>query len=220
MERTKNFWAFRRTHALAAEIDDFLEKLTHSALAFSLAVKSYVEFGYNDDFEDKLQQVRALETNADNLRRSIEVQLYSRTLIPESRGDVLGLLENLDNIINLFEGALWQFSIEKPTIAEVYRKDFNVLVDMTIKTVESVVLASYAFFRNIEEVSDHNSKVRFYETEADKVSTKLKRAIFDSDMDLAHKAQLRNFVEHIDNPANWAEDVADRLSIYAIKRRI
>jgi hypothetical protein len=220
MERIKNFRIFRRTHALEVEIDEFLEKLTHSALAFSLAIKSYVELGYTEDFEDKLQHVRKLETDADNLRRSIEAQLYSRTLIPESRGDVLGLLENLDNIINLFEGALWQFSIEKPEIAEIYRKDFGALTDMTIKTVESVILASHAFFRNISEVNDHNSKVRFYETEADKISTKLKRAIFNSDMDLAHKAQLRNFVEHIDNPANWAEDVADRLSIYAIKRSI
>jgi len=164
--------------------------------------------------------VRSLETDADNLRRSIETQLYSRTLIPESRGDVLGLLENLDNIINLFEGALWQFSIEKPIIDKIFHKDFGVLTDMSIKTVESVTLASRAFFRDIDQVSDHNIKVRYYESEADKVSTRLKRAIFDSDLDLAHKAQLRNFVEHIDNPANWAEDVADRLSIYAIKRTI
>ena len=61
----------------------------------------------------------------------------------------------------------------------------------------------------------------FYEKEADKVSTKLKRAIFDSDdLELANKSHLRNFVEHIDNIADWSEDVADRLAIYAIKRSI
>jgi len=58
----------------------------------------------------------------------------------------------------------------------------------------------------------------FFEKEADKVSTKLKQAIFSSDMDLSHKMHLRNFVEHIDNVADWAEDVADRLAIYVIKR--
>lgn len=220
MELTKEFRIFRRTHALATEIDEYLEKMTQSALAFKLAVKIYVEQGCTDEFEEKLQHVGSLETDADNLRRSIETQLYSRTLIPESRGDVLGLLENLDKIINLFEGTLWQFSIEKPGIAEKFHKDFGILVDMSIKAVESVILASRAFFRDIEVVNDHNIRVRFYESEADKVSTRLKRAIFDSDLELAHKAQLRNFVEHIDNPANWAEDVADRLTIYAIKRTI
>jgi len=84
--------------------------------------------------------------------------------------------------------------------------------------VETLVLASRAFFRNIDAVSHHNHKVMFYEKEADKVSTKLKKAIFSSELDLSRKSQLRNFVEHIDNVPDWAEDVADRLAIYSIKR--
>ena len=60
----------------------------------------------------------------------------------------------------------------------------------------------------------------FFEKEADKVSTKLKKAIFGSNLDLSQKKQLRNFVEYIDNVADWAEDVADRLAIYYIKRTV
>ncbi len=52
------------------------------------------------------------------------------------------------------------------------------------------------------------------------MGTKLKRAIFASDLPLSRKAQLRNFVEIIDNVADKSEDVADRLSIYTIKRTI
>ena len=66
--------------------------------------------------------------------------------------------------------------------------------------------------------SDLNHKVLLFEKEADKVSGKLKREIFESDLELSHKMQLRDFVEHIDKVANWAEDVADRLEVYAIKR--
>ena len=55
---------------------------------------------------------------------------------------------------------------------------------------------------------------------ADKISTKLKRAVFASDLDLAHKTQLRYFVERIDELANEAEDIADYLAIYTIKRKI
>jgi len=61
--------------------------------------------------------------------------------------------------------------------------------------------------------------VIFYEKEADKGSTKLKRQIFASDIDLDHKWHLRHFVELIDTIADVSEDVADRLAIYAIKRR-
>lgn len=214
----KDIRLFSRTKALEFEIDEFLDKLSQSALVYHHAIELYLREGSSEEFNEKLQHLNTLESEADDLRRKIEFQLYSQTLIPESRGDVLGLLENLDQIINVFEGALWSFSIETPDIPEQYHQGFKDLASKGIQAVESLVLASRAFFHNIDAVGDHTHKVMFFEKEADKVSTKLKREIFASDMDLAHKAHLRNFVEHIDNAADWAEDVADRLVIYVIKR--
>ena len=217
---TKGLVLFRRTKALEQQIDDFLDKLSESALLFRRAIQIYLAEGASKEFEDKLYQVNALESRADHLRRAVEAQLYTQTLIPESRGDVLGLLENLDSVLNLCEGGLWAFAIEKPEIPEVYHASYDTLTEQVINTVEVLVLASRAFFRNVEAVQDHMHKVMFYEKEADKVSTKLKKAIFASDLPLSHKAQLRNFVEHIDSLANRAEDVADRLAIYTIKRTV
>ena len=220
MKLTKDMRLFRRTRALEAEIDKFLDLMSEGGLLFKHAVHTYLEHGSNAEFEEKLQQVNKIESRADGLRRSIETALYTQTLIPDSRGDVLGLLENLDNITNQIEGCLWGFSIENPDIPAVYKEDFAHLIDMVVEAVEAVVLASRAFFRNIHAVGDHNHKVMFYEKEADKASTKLKRAIFSSDLELAHKTHLRHFVENLDNVADWAEDVADRLTIYVIKRTI
>ena len=216
----KNLTLFRRTKALESQIDDFLNKLSQSALVFRRAVDIYLAEGATAEFDEKLSQVNELESQADKLRRSVETQLYAQTLIPESRGDVLGLIENLDSVLNLCEGGLWAFSIEKPDIPAEFHADYRVLTEQVVNTVESLVLASRAFFRNIEAVPDHMHKVMFYEKEADKVSTKLKKAIFATDLPLSHKAHLRNFVEHIDNPADKSEDVADRLAIYTIKRTV
>ena len=220
MELTKKISLFGRTQALESEIDEFLDKLSESSLLFKIAVKLYLKEGCTPDFEQKLQDVNRMESTADHLRRAIETKLYAQTLIPESRGDVLGLIENLDHLLNLFEGALWAFSIEKPDIPEEFHADYETLTEMAVLSVESLVLASRAFFRNIEAVGDHNHKVMFYEKEADKIGTKLKKAIFASELDLSRKSHLRNFVEHIDNVPDWAEDVADRLAIYSIKRTV
>ncbi|MFQ5773389.1 MAG: DUF47 domain-containing protein [Kiloniellaceae bacterium] len=217
---SKNLSIFRRTRALEAEIDAFLDRLSESGLLFKRAVRIYLAEGCTGEFEDKLNSVNRLESEADRLRRSIETQLYAQTLIPESRGDVLGLLENLDSVLNLYEGALWGFSIEKPDIPAEFGADFQVLCDQAVLAVESLVLATRAFFRNVEAVADHMHKVMFYEKEADKVSTKLKKAIFASDLALSHKSHLRLFVEHLDNLADRSEDVADRLAIYTIKRTV
>ena len=216
----KQMSMFGRTKALENQIDEFLDNLSESGILFRRAVQIYLAEGATEEFEDKLAHVNRLESTADVLRRSIETQLYAQTLIPESRGDVLGLLENLDAILNLYEGALWSFSIETPDIPGNHSSDFSNLADQVVNAVESIVLASRAFFRNIQAVKDHMHKVMFFEKEADKVSTKLKRAIFGSDLPLANKAHLRNFVEHLDNVADCAEDVADRLAIYTIKRTV
>ncbi len=95
---TKHLSLFRGTRELANEIDTFLDKLSQSGLLFKRAVQIYLADGYGAEFEEKLQSVNRLESEADGLRRSIETQLYTQTLIPESRGDVLGLLENLDSV--------------------------------------------------------------------------------------------------------------------------
>jgi len=124
MELTSSIRLFGRTKALEGEIDEFLNKLSESALLFKHALAIYFRSGANDEFEDKLKHVNTLESEADHLRRSIERQLYEHTLIPESRGDVLGLVENLDSIINLLEGTLWNFSIETPDTPEEFPADY------------------------------------------------------------------------------------------------
>ena len=64
-------------------------------------------------------------------------------------------------------------------------------------------------------------KVSYWETESDKVSTRLQRAIFNKDdLHLSQKLQLRDFVMHVDKIADRAEDVSDKLSIYVIKRSL
>jgi len=209
---------FRRTKHLEHEIDEFLNKLSESAILFKLAIKSYLNEGCSEEFNQKLSEVNALESSADELRRRIEKELYTHTLIPEARGDVLGLIENLDDLLNYFEGALWSFHIEQPDIGDEFKPDFKELTSMVVLAVDNLVLATRAFFHSPLAVNDYNHKVLLYEKEADKISTKLKRQIFASDLDLSHKMHLRDFVMHIDEVANWAEDVADRLSIYAIKR--
>ena len=114
MKLTADIRLFRRTLALESEIDKFLDLLSEGAILFKYAVQVYLTHGNCDQFEEKLYQVNKIESSADHLRRSIETQLYSQTLIPDARGDVLGLLENLDNITNRVEGTLWAFSIENP----------------------------------------------------------------------------------------------------------
>ncbi len=211
---------FRRTRQLEKQIDSFFDKLSESSVVYRLAVRVYLKEGPNEEFEERLVRVNKLESEADDLRRDIETQLYSNTLIPDSRGDVLGLIETVDQLLTQFEGSLWAFSIEKPDIPEELRPGFKKLTNMVVKAADELGLGARAFFRSPHDVPAYNHKVQLYEKEADIISTALKRDIFDSELELPRKLHLREFVEAIDGIADMAEDVADRLAIYSIKRTV
>ncbi len=211
---------FGRTKVLENQVDEFLDRISEAGLIFQGAIRVYLESGPSEEFEASVSEVSEVENRGDELRRLIETQLYERTLIPDLRADVLSLLEDLDWLLNVYEANCFRFSTEAPDIPPEYHRDFEKLTSTVVICVECVVMAARAFFRNIEAVRDHNHKVMFYETEADKISTKLKRAIFSSDLPKVEKIHLRYFVDRIDELANAAEDIADYLAIYTIKRSI
>lgn len=210
---------FQRTRELNAKIIEFLNNVSESSLFFEQACDCYMEHGVNDDFDALLNKVASLEARNDQLRRTIEAKLYEHTLIPESRADVLELLEGTDKIINFFESRLYQLSIEKIYIYDNLKPMYSELVESAVRAVEALIRSVRAFFTNPNEVHHHLHKVMFFEKQGDMISTKLKRLIFDNENDeLSHKIQLRMLCDDIDSIADISEDIADSLSIFAIKR--
>jgi predicted phosphate transport protein (TIGR00153 family) len=168
----------------------------------------------------KLEQISDLERRGDELRRNIETALYTELLIPDSRGDVLSLLEDLDELLDLLKSSLFNISIERPEIPDGAKPDLREHVSMAVKAVESTVLASRAFFTDINAVRDHIHKIGFFEREADKFARRLKKSIFDSDLPLERKLHLRDLVDTVEKLPDEAENVGDKLSIYTIKRSL
>lgn len=210
---------FKTTKQLESQIDEFLDAVGEGALVFRYGVDDFL----SDDqksFKQRIEQIAKLENKADDLRRTIENQLYTHTLIPEHRGDVLGILESTDEVMDTMKETLFQFDVEVPVIPENLINYYKELTGMSVSSVEVLIHAIRAFFKDVSAVKNHLHKVMFYEKEADRIGDNLKRAAFKLDIELAHKFHLRYFALHIQNVSDRAEDVSDRLSIYTIKRTI
>jgi uncharacterized protein len=206
--------------ATESQIDEFLDAVQGGAMTFHDAMRSYLA-GRTEEFQERLHAIDALENKGDRLSREIEVRLYSHSLIPEHRGDVLDLLEHADDIIDTVKVSLHQFDIEHPEIPEIYNEGFDRLAEACVKSVESAVLALRAFFRDFRQVNDHLVKVHHWEHEADLLSDHVKRTVFaDPTLDLARRIHLRYFALNVEKVSDCAKDVADRLAIYAIKRSL
>ena len=205
---------------IGREFDDFLDKVSEAGLLFKTGMDAYLSDNI-ESFEKKIEDIIETEHDGDVLRRNLEETLYLQTLIPESRGDVLELLENMDALLDRFKGALWQFNIERPQLFKELNEDLRELIGCVVEAVEAVVRSSRAFFKDISSVADHIHKVPYWETQSDKIASRLQQTIFGKeDISLSHKIQLRDFVKHVDKIADRAEDASDRLRIFVIKRSL
>jgi uncharacterized protein len=209
---------FRRTKQLELKINDFLDAISQGAILFRCGVGEYFE--RSSRFPERLTALHELEETADELRKDVEAELYQHSLIPEHRGDVLGLLEHLDDVIDAAKHALTQFSIESPEVPPALFTPFLNLATASADATEAVTMAARSFFRDPRTVKDHLHKVKFYEREADRLEDVLKRQIFDLDLDLSRKIHLSYFAKHVGRVSDAAEDAADRLAISSIKRSV
>lgn len=211
---------FKNRTGIEKEIDSFLNLASESGLIFMQGIDAFL-IGNLDSFSEHLSHIVETEKEADTLRRSIEDLLYRKTLIPESRGDVLELIERMDALLGRFKGVMFRIEIERPNINPQFHSGLKGLASCVIEAVESATLSLRAYFKDISQATDHIHKVAFWETEADKASTSLQKAIFNNnELGLDLKMQLRDLVRSIDKIADHAEDLADTLAIYVIKRSL
>ena len=211
---------FGQTKQLEREIDQFVDILSEVGLVFKSIVSLYLNNGNSDKFDGMVEQVRGMESKADKITKEVERTLYEETLIPDARSDVLRLLEHMDELIGMYQGNCYHFSIQKPDFPKEFHRDLTGLCETVVNCVESLCLTVRSFFRDTKSVRDNAHKVTFYEKESDIQFSSLARKIFDSKLPLDQKMHLRYFVEKIDRICDQAEDIADEIQIYAIKRSI
>ncbi|MBK7594661.1 MAG: DUF47 family protein [Gemmatimonadetes bacterium] len=210
---------FRQSRELEAEIDEYLDLILQGGLLFRQGVKCFLDHRL-EEFEQRLEELRGIERRGDTLRRGIESKLYLHTLIPESRGDVLGLLESADEVLNVVTSTLLRFSIELPALLDDLNPLFLDLADNAIAAVDAMVGGCRAYFRNLSAVRDHIARTQGLREEVNRLAETYVRAAFQRDLRLSHKNQLRYFVAHTEQIAEDADDVCDRLAIAAIKRYV
>ena len=220
MKKEKNNTLFTsKAKSLQLEMDRYFEFIDEGAMLLEEGLAKYLD-GNMELFEQKIKEIDRAEREADTLRRQIKHRLYVEMLIPDSRGDVLGLLETVDNVLDSTKRVAISISIEKPDIKDFLKEDFRELMRTTVLAVRELTLAVRAFFRQNFRVVEHLDKVHFWESENDKIEDRIKRKAFDTDQitEFSKRVHMRYFAERISKIADESEGVAERLAVYSIKR--
>tara|TARA_B100001121_G_C18499031_1_gene531081 strand:- start:97 stop:732 length:636 start_codon:yes stop_codon:yes gene_type:complete len=202
---------------LMVSINLFLDNILKINNLFKSLLQNYFQKKLKD-VQSVTNQISDLESECDALRRDVERRIYSETLIPEIRGDVLGMLENLDKIPGQIQGNAHSFNTEKPKVDSALEENFLKLCDYSSECISLLIDGSRSFFVDKEITIKKCLEVAKVESKADKISTELKKTIFSNNENgLATKVHLKYFVEIMDEVANLSEDVADRLIISSSK---
>ena len=209
----------KKTDVLIENIDKYFATIDGALLVFKDGVRNYL-YSSTEGFNDNLQHMSQLETEASMLRREIENALYTQTALVRSRGDIMRLLEKLGHIVNILSDSLLQLEIENPFISTELNNDFIKLTEFSTLAVESALPAAKAYFREPEVIADKITRVYFYNKETKKYAEAIKRKVFHEmiNLKLSEKFHLRYFALHIENLSDAAEEAADQLSVMAIKR--
>lgn len=205
---------------LESQLTRYREKAASCVHKFRDSFKEYCESSDIERLEQRVKQVHHEESEADDIRREIEVMMYSRALFPESRGDVLGLLEAMDRVPNQAEAAVRLIVNQAVAVPEDLHSLLFRLVDVCCRCVEDMFEAASKLFTDFSSVTAMVGKIDELESQADAIEMHLTRRIFTSDLKDLDKLLLRDLTQSIATISDRAENVADRMRIIAVKRMV
>jgi len=210
--------ALGRAKQIQAKLDQYFDALRQIGCRQREALISYLDQD-KQSFADLLEAINALESRLDGIRRDIEVEIYGRRLLPDTRDDVLGLLEGIDKIPNRIQSVTRNLQLQNVDIPSLLKGDLRQLSDQIVEAIQILIKISYAFISRPAEVRDLASQLSRLEHEADLVEERALALVFDApDLELAHKLQLQGLIDRVGSICDLAEDVGDRLMVASLKR--
>ncbi len=212
------FW--KKDESIESRLDRYFAQSEAFFTEFEKAFKMFLTDGCTTAFEAAVDKAHQIESESDDLRRDIELTLYGKQLLPESRGDLLGLLEAYDKILGSAEVALYEMRYQHMSVPDPFKAGFERLVGLNLQAFFLVRKTVDALLNNPRVTLGCVKEVDAKESQSDRQERKLIEEIFTTDMPKADQLQLRWLIGLIATISDLAEHTADRIGIIAIKRRI
>jgi len=163
---------------------------------------------------EKLHQAESL---ADDLRREIERDLYQKALLPESRGDILEIVEMLDRIPGILEKVAFDLYIQGTVFPEELLKGVKSILKHSEEAWPAVKQGVEDFFYNRDPLPQVD-KIDQEESTCDVLERETLTILFNLDIPKADKLELKSFVELLSSITDEYEIIGDKLAIAFAKR--
>ncbi len=211
---------FKKERLLRSLIYRYLENLGTVMNHFSIAMDLFLEKGLSDEFDFLVERTHKSESMADDIREEVNLLMYRKALIPESREDVMRLLETIDEIPRSVELVLYMIQTQKLLVPEFLVLDIKELLRLSIECCDLVVKQIDLMLNKQEGIRALLATVDHNESHCDHVERRIITKVFDADLDPFLKLQLKEMVVYIGEISDQADRVSKRVNIMAAKRRV
>ena len=211
---------FKKQRQIESLLYDYLDNLKMTERHFSEALNTCLKKGVCSDFDFLTKQTHKFESKADDIREEIKALMYGKALIPESRGDIMGLLESIDEIPRILELILYMIKTQKLAIPDFIASDIKELIEISLESCDLLFKQVSALFKKSEELRSLVSTIDHNESHCDHIERRVITKIFDSDIDPFQKLQLKELIVNMGEISDQADRVSKRVNIISMKRHV
>jgi uncharacterized protein len=211
---------FKKELQLEALIYQYLENLGKTQEHFLKAMDTCLDEGLCGEFGFLIDQTHKFESKADEIRDEINYMMYSRALIPESREDIMSLIEMVEVIPRIFELILHIIRTQKLKIPDAFTIDVKDLIRISVESCELMIKQIDLMLKNRHGIRALLSTIDHNESHCDHIERSLMTKIFDSDLEMVHKLQLKELIVAMGEISDQADRVSRRVNILTLKRRV
>jgi hypothetical protein len=210
----------RHNRELREKLQRYLGAARESVAALAEGLRHYAAHGIDAHFEALAGRSNAAEHDADGLRRAIEIELFARSLLPDSREDLLLLLERVDLMPNQARDVLRQIYVQNLSLPPFVLAPLIELADVGLKAFDLVVEGIgdvLGRHRRIQEITRHLDDA---EQVGDGIQHSLVAQIFRSDLPTGERILVRDLVTAAGQVCDFAQDVGLFLTVFSVKRHV
>ncbi|MBT7262239.1 MAG: DUF47 family protein [Desulfobacula sp.] len=197
-------------------LDSFHLVLDH----FSRALATCITRHQCEEFDFLMDQTHKYESKADDIIDEVNNLMFSKVLIPDSRGDIMKMLIALDKIPHLVERALFIIRYEGLIIPDGFTQDIENLIQISLESCELLSKQVELFIKNKGGTRAVMGTIDANESRCDHIERQTIFRLFSSDMDPFFKLQFKELVLVIGDISDQADRVSKLVNILTLKRLV
>ncbi|GAB4305956.1 MAG: TIGR00153 family protein [Candidatus Bipolaricaulota bacterium] len=212
---------FRRNRAsrVRALVADHLSTVEEAVATMARGIHAHLDGQPWDEIEEIAVETHRKEARADDVRRTAEREMVRGALLAGTRRSLLDIVEGVDGLANAAEGAMYSLTLQRIALPDLLHPLIRDALGTIQEQMGDLKAAVLGLLDGDPEAIKHAAEVERKESRVDELQRRAIARLFATDLPLAEKILIREFLEKLAALSDRAEDVSDLVVMAVAVRR-